>query len=552
MTKLHAYSIRVILAKLKEGSVPDAEKGEELGEVLSLNAKYALNTIPKAAVTLPVGDKLGKDGLTPSYTNTVDLPALADAHTPVGLYVTVKGTNIDHNIIPKEEFCIFKGYIEGCSYSRNETNATMTVQLAHWLQVLTVFPLVNTMVDPQCVGVLGRSFSISASKQFYTDSTGLSSHTLLVEDNKKRTTNCAFIINALNSLSKWGEDKFDIWAILRKILYDGMPKKEDVKNEEDPGHVSAPVLRQVRYALSAITGKKLTPSDTGIRTDPAIRRGIANYICSLSEQQLSSQTPWDAIISSILPSFYMALVPTANKAYVIPIPGQCMDKKSCLSLTLNDYRSISYNRTTRPMIGGVMLYFLLLHTAQDNSAPTVAYRYPLENKPGPVQFINAPQWISQSTLAAAANEGVGQIGFYDSFKNIQDNIADAAKKQQEELNNLKGGIQRILKALVRSAYQVLSCQGRSCVLVLPFRPDITPGSQIELDAADIMTSGATKKLYGTVSSVSLVVSANAADTVIELNNLRTNAEMDDLTLTSNIGVLFKDAWHHDEGVLYAK
>lgn len=554
MSKLHIFSVRAVLAKLQQdNNIPAAEKGEEISELLSFNVKYALNTIPKATVSLPVGSKIESGTLSENRTNADSIEKLSDEHTPVGIYVTVKSsdTKPDTNPIkvPKDEFCIFKGFVEGCSYNRDEKNVSITLQLAHWLQVLTIFPLVNTLIDPQCVGTIGRSFHISASKQFQSDTIAATPSSIGYTE---KQTACLFLKNAMTQLDGIGTQE-NIWSILKNILLDGMPVPGTLV-ESDPGYVSKDVFDKIECALWSIRGKSLDLAHNFIE-DP-IKFGIADYIIALTEQQLIVQTPWDAMIGGILPSFYMALAPAVSRAYVIPIPGQCMDVDACLYLSHNDYKSVTYNRSAKPMIGGVMLYTLVTQRDKGGETPVAAYRYPLQNKPGPFQFINAPQWIRQNAVSEAANTGnQGGFSFYGHFEAEQQALKDRAETQDDIVRQGDSAVAAVLKLLVKSAYQVLSCQGRSCVVVLPFRADIVPGSQIKIQSADMLSGKNSEYMCGTVSSVNFIVSQNTADTVLELNNLRTSAEMSNPELTSKTGVLFKDAYHYakeDDEVLYAK
>lgn len=558
MTELHSYSIQAKLSKLvvTDNNIPAAKKGGLIGELLSFNIKFALNTIPKAVVSLPVGDKLKSSGLKESTITAKKIEELSDQHTPVGIYVTLYGdsgkSDKKPTRVPEGEFCLFKGFIEGCSYSRSESNVSITLQLAHWLQQLTVFPLVNSMIDPQVVGTIGRSFPINASANI--DRRQLGNKVLTGSWLQKNKTSCYFLIDAITSLSNLGDE--DMWSILKNILIAGMPKETDNLAKIDPGFVSKDLYAQAQKVLSVINGKNLDIASKFIATSNLIKFSIAAYIAALTEQQLAMQTPWDAMVSGILPSFYMALAPAVDKAFVIPIPGQCMDIEDCLEITCDDYKSIEYSRTSRPMIGGVMLYFTIKQGSH-RDMPATAFRYPQNNinKPGPFQFINAPQWINADQLSGAAITGNSSESFYSCFKREQKPLKKKAKKEKEKQDQETKTLEDLMKRLVKSAYQVLSCQGRSCVITLPFRADIMPGSQIKIQAVDILSDKDSKYMCGTVTSVNFVVSANSADTVIELNNIRTEAEMNDPELTSKTGVFFKDAFHYakeDNEVLYAK
>lgn len=551
MSNFYNIKLRLTLCTLQEGNdIPNARKKEELGEVSMFNVKYALNSIPKGTLLLPVGNKLLKSGgFEESYAHTKKITSLADSNQPVGVFVTNESEN---NIpgLPKGEFCIFKGFIEGCTFVRETGQASIAVQVGHWLQSLTVFPLVNTMIAPHSAGSIGRGFMLTASSSDRDRLQG----TFQRDNAKKRSF--TFVKDAYEMLLQT-DGTLDLWASLKSIISNCMPVLGEITNKYDPGYVSKDSLERAANALKAIGGKHQTLISSFSKDNTsAIHLGIADYIADLSLDQLRVSTPWDKLVSEFLPSFFMAIIPLVDKAYVIPIPGSFISDRTCKQLTQNEYSSINLIRNTRPMLGGVAL------TYENSKNIEIALRYPQDPKPGPIELISAPAWMpSRKVLNVASGAivsgGAGENSIYDHFQTEMALLSSAKEEEDILIAECVDTMEKVLRSIVRNIYQTRCLQGRTCTITAPFRVDITPGAQLKIEPPDLVGKDIQKEsedafLYGTVSGITFNINTTTAQTVYEISNIRTHTEMNDPKLTSPEGIFFKGAWEYKDGRLYAQ
>lgn len=545
MSKFYNIKLNITICKLDNiSNIAAAKKSEVLGNVSSVNIKYAINSIPKATISLPVGSKLTGDGAEESYVYTQKINKLADESIPVGIFIQALTDELPPGI-PRSEFCIFKGFIEGCTFTRDAGYAVVTLQLAHWLQALTIFPMVNTMIAPHSAGSIGRGFMISGSEEFRNNKLSL-----VKNERAKNKTAFTFVQTAYNTLLQY-DPSANLWLALQQLIADTMPSSKDVTSKFDPGYASKHLLDRALGALEAIKDKHLQIISFGDDKTSAIDLGIASYIANLSVDQLSTSTPWDKLISEFLPSFYMAITPLVDSAYIIPAPGSFISESSCYTLTQDDYHAIKFVRGSRPVIGGVALTF------ENNQNIEISFRYPQDPQPGPFVLIGAPAWMPSSEVIHYASHRNSDKDVYFHFKTEMGVLDEAGDTEDRLIEDCVIAIEKVLRSIVRSTYQTICFQGRVCTMTTPFRADITPGTQLKIIPPDtisksIKEDGEDSFVCGTVTGVTFNINQNLAQTIYEINNLRTQTEMSNEKLTAKEGVFFKDAWTYNDGKLYVQ
>lgn len=502
---LTSANIKLTLEPLDNSSnIPSAKPSGAENDLLGANLSYAINSIPTAEVAVPVGSRVNPGGsLEPSWFYK-ELKNAVEERKPYAICLNVdQGMN---TTVPSGKSCIFKGYVTSIGMNLEHGAAVVSVGLTHWLADLDIFSILNRLSSPE------NSGDVSTDPCFdSTRNSGLSGPKGRIGWNPG--------VHACDIVMKSNT----VWDAILTLLSEALGENQAAK-EGIAGSVNGPLFEKVSNALKAIDGSNTKLAGSFNTGDKQLAGAIGNVLSSQMRGEFYSVTLWQKLLSSLLPQFYLSILPAVNKAYIVPDPGLTCKALGAREIIPDDTVSMQYNRGRSSILGNMVLVSQPTMTnALEKKSHVSKYQYPEETKAGIVKSAYMPDWLS--TVNSVQNT-VQLKGPYNPLQVQPDAVSTATNTEKKE-NSLDAD--KLCKNWVKGAYVNELTKGNRVTITTQFDPFIMLGSFVKVTAGqDIITEKDPITLYGIVQTATHTIRNGQYTSTFTLSNVRDDATQESI------------------------
>lgn len=523
MTTVRTRRIQIGLFELGEDL--KVKGGKPLCELRSFQTIFSLNEIPQATVVPLLGENIqSKEG----QVSLKKLYELATKSAPVAVCIRFlhrhrsNSSKTDRQYWPKKTVCIFKGYMAPPRFDITAYEAGVSFTIHHWL-----------------IALAGISLLTTANSIHNPDDIAIATYGL--QRGKAQTWESFFIEDKLDVNKIW---ESGIKQIFTQVLDWG-------ENHGLPDKLNPFVLRErkrMRTILDKIESSGTKLNEKLIEGLEGISTIVDRTIRNDNYPSFINTCGWTKLIQVYAPEFLFSIVPTADKAYIIPAPCT-IDKKKVTTINGAEI----FNLNTVPYIAKqVSRVICTADTGTTESITPVGQPhysafgvYPPEGviREGLVHVVAFPRWLCEAGILPTEKE------MPSVYENILEPVAKV-EKNRDELKKITEEQGTIGQAFATHVYLVQTLNGTTASVALPLRMDICPGAMVKVYVKG--TKGYAL-LYGTVYSVqiSMTVGSTPATTVLQLTNIRTEASIDDPVDNPKTGSgYYKEQWSGKGFVLY--
>lgn len=555
--KLQAAKIRLTVNELSEYNIPKATPAKELAELCGYSDNFSLNQIPTATLSISLGGRIQNTTLV-QESSVKDWSKFLQERTPVcvvlevqsdsginGLLTTTakmdSATRNDKNsqgLIRAQsgKFCLFKGYVTGINTSYGTKQGTFEISLQHWLSDLALIPILNPVSSPE------NPSSIAVETVFRASNNPTNNNTTRDVNGEAMW---ALAARAGHTIFNGEKDIFD--AI--KGLFQEAISQDYGISPNIVGSINQALYDRVNKALAAITGEELALNyqfDTGQRI---VRSAIGKALQSEVHDSYYSVTIWDKLITKLLPSFRMALVPMVDRAVVVPAPGIFMPDKDKPDITPDHTTQLNVSLAKTGILAGMSL--VCASTISVNGANTAPaghvtqYRYPITTKPGVFKVCQLPSWLMN--CMDGDNHGFAQKGapanvFADplyAYGRLTKVVKDRLQKIQQRYTTFD----RICQSFVKTTYFSEVTRQNSALLIANMDLRRVPGIVLKVQLPSSNPASESEEyIQGVITSVGRTITPNSVQAAYRLNHVRDYTLLNDPDLNNTTDVIFASGW----------
>lgn len=519
------------------GDISITVNGTELA-ASQLSIGYRLNTIPTATALIPLGrnartgepSKINEDGVIDSIKQMA--PVTIKLKGNLRDWSTESAGGGERKQWPQGEHIIFTGYVSGIAYRRTLGRVSLALNMMGRLVDLTMSSVGSANVVP------GAPQDLFLPLTF--EGTG-----------------------GITAATPGGRFVEDLYQDMNIDFPEGLLKCIKLICEEDELQIhdetwcgaGQPSLKDNTSALQVLEGAGdwkglITLAKPGDLSDYYStypldvhtngKKTVADWVGRQLANSIAGTNIWTVLVGSILPSFGMAIVPTATEAYVVPLLPQ--NRKAVKTIKPNEYVDFNLKvMSQRPLFGVGVLASYNNATIEKKSEDTkvcvgASYTVPSingQNNEGMWMFVPAPGWLDGWTdydpeAVGGGNSGVNQLMSEPSHDAVGVDDAKVDRSPSSEANDWNDELNKYAKLI----YASNALRGREGSLVGKLRFDIAPGTTLKVDAKtggdtnSSNTDNLAVSMVGLVAGVSITINAeqSSATTVFDLTNLRTEAE----------------------------
>lgn len=525
-------------------------------DVVSISGTFALNTIPKASLTLAAGI----NALTGAEASAHRILANVKMRAKVDVFLEVETTDGKIEQSPSQKIKVFEGYYAGFGFQRAQDNAQYTMHLVHWLDDLNIGSMMTRNFFP------GSPYSFAESANAWT----------VLSDGFTNNNNSgiALAVPALDAKKIYTRPEKiekDMWEeTLKPIL-----KKVAGFRSPDSGCADVPqdTSKAIENALNRMNGgpnKAKLPLK--IRDSALNENDVATAVSrGLSQTGLAGyhySTFWSTLVGMWAPNFFFAVSPSVEYANVFPYFGglQFEPGKFFKTIKADDYSYANFMCNTGTILEGVDIFWQKESNTgaaagtpanQDVKRATTTMCFPLGLFPprgqrdhrGTILIKEPPFWVNFVSYTAHSVESLGlasqRVG--DTSTGTESGNAKPANGEDRAGQQASIKQSKLLDRFAEHWYKHEFLQNRYGELSGKLRFDIAPGSIVKIEAPKrTMPELADNKtdMIGMVAQVSFVINAELANagTAFSLTNLRSELEDKDPLKTSKLPPLYADKW----------
>lgn len=530
----------------------DIEGIGEVQDIVAISATFALNTIPKASLTLASGI----NATTQQPATAHKVLANVKLRAKVKVFLEIKTTDGKISKSPQQKLKVFDGYYAGFGFQRAQDNAQYTMHLVHWLDDLNTASMLSRNFFP------GAPFATDQAANNFT---------------MAPVSGLAMPIPSFDpqhEFIKYENITSDFWEkVLKPILkrVAEWPRPGEDNCGADPPQGDNAVLN----ALERINGGP-NKAELKLAIDDAVSSisgadVVAAIDLGLAQQSLEGynySTTWGALVGLWGPSFFFALSPSVDYANVFPyFGGLKFDEgdKNFKTIDADDYGYANFMCNTGTILEGIDIFWgqqSTTHIVSGGPAPVTLTnfcvplgQYPNVNerdKRGSVLVKEPPGWLSNFVVYTGApaleSAGLATQVSGDATTGMNKGTVvrgDAGPSRPEAQAGLKNS--GLANRLAEQWYKTDLLQQRYGEFSGKLRFDIAPGSIVKLKAPHrSMPTLADSKtdMIGMVAQVSFVINAELAHagTAFSLTNLRSDTEDKNPLITRDMPPLYQSKW----------
>lgn len=546
------------IVKLRMRAVID---GRDFG-LVQFASTFALNQIPVASLTLPIGRNLANDQLLPIHEAVEKF----NIQLPVKVYMTATVTDREGATVSLpngKEILVFDGDLVGTGWQRMSDSAGFTFHALHWLARLDYSSAVSASSHP------GNPADWTYPSIFRALGLGADAQAGVEQADPAW-------IPMINASAVTTASLTDIWG---KVIHPWMVKvsKDDPFDRNMvPGPIQPDPL--IQDAIS-----RIGPNPDGVPLDLETSGGDADRIAGAIRRTLQREsgaswinnTLWGKLIGDWAPSYLFSVVPRVSDALIVPFTGPLRGQEWAT------IRNSSYHQTTlqgqlhrvlravgivTPVSSGTGADGGLGQIVASRGGCAGFYR-PNGVNTGVVLLKDAPRWLSDTMreydfVAPATGAGrevintdvdIALAGAIITTSTDPVVIAATAAANAAAGSNRLGAAQtsvrRIMDRYAQQLYCLEALKGRMGELSGKLRFDIAPGSTVAIDAGRLVNvpaaqDGLAKKLYAQVMQVAYIANAETklAGTAITVTHQRTERENSNDSTSIDRPPLYKRPW----------
>lgn len=520
-------------------------------DVVSFSASYGLNSIPVATMTVATGRKVGADNQKATIHRRRD--DLKPGDTAV---VTLTITNHDGATGKMEtgKYVIFRGKYAGIGYQRGHQYANYTIQLIHWLDDINQGSMVNGNWFP------GAPYDMAQNAGYYA---------LTLTEGEAGAGDQQFgpvpSMDVNNEFINYGNIITDMWGRVIAPIFDRVAHWPLPRYQDD---TEAATEEQRKPVLDALA--RMSPDGPGAAYYVELGLDVAdlsaaNTAWAIKQALLKDAgasfaytTFWNKLVGEYAPQFYFAISPSAE--FALPIPFFAGLKTPYKTIKADEYNYASFNASVIQQLESVDIFYSANGDtgygigARTDGQPIPSFRVPLgffpesdkQKKRGFKMLKEPPTWMTNITPSPVfAPKTTYTAG--EPKDTASPSGGDRDTPGEYDVTPKYTLAQQTSQAATNFAehwYKTEVLYQRHGEMSGKLRFDIAPGSiiAIETPAADLDKPDT---LYATVTQVSFAIDSEraAAGTSFTLAHIRTQAENEDPTLTSEYPPLYMERWN---------
>lgn len=533
----------------------DIEGIGEVKDIVAISATFALNTIPKASLTLASGI----NATTQQPATAHKILANVKLRAKVKVFLEIETTDGKISKSPPQKLKVFDGYYSGFGFQRAQDNAQYTMHLVHWLDDLNTASMLSRNFFPGAPYATGE-----AANNWTTASASGVSMPIPSFDPK-------------HNIIKYRNIKEDFWGKVLKPILQSIAEWPTPGDDGCPGFTPPPAGENVVLgALDRINGGpnkavlKLAIDD--LVSSVAEKDVLTAIDLGLAQQSLEGynySTVWGAVVGLWAPTFFFALSPSVDFANVFPYFGGLQfdeGDKNFKTIEADDYGYANFMANTGTILEGIDIFWTppsssgiapgggkLPMTLQAFCKPLGQYpNIAQRDRRGSVLVKEPPGWLAGCVVSCGApaleSTGLATEVSGDAVSGMnKGNVVrgDGGPNRPEAQDGLKNS--GLANRLAEQWYKTDLLQQRYGEFSGKLRFDIAPGSIVKIKAPQRsmpMLADSKTDMIGMVAQVSFVINAELANagTAFSLANLRSDTEDKNPLITKDMPPLYESKW----------
>lgn len=497
--------------------------------VSTFSMSYAINSIPTATATIP----LGRNARTGKPSAVYDLGDSAKQMAPVVVKLVGKlgdwspaGLGASKQQFPAGEHVLFTGYVSGISYRRS--NGSISLLLS----------FVNSLIDLALSSCGSRDVVPGAPHDLMLP--------ILYENagGKTHMDAASRFVSTLPTAMTLDMSKA-LLDILKSISRENLLQATTAWCDSSPPAELVDNLLSNTRALQALNGvlewKGFTnlaatrpsyvrdyPFEVNLNSKTALSKSIGSRL----NASFAGTSMWHALIGSLIADIGLAVVPQTDSALLVPAFD--MSREAGAVIWTSDTADINLSvRSQRPLFGVGVMHEQHMGTLPIREKQCVGGSYTADADgviDGMWLFVPAPDWLSApeslDTKAVNGNGSVNQILTQVVNTAVGSDNKAVDEKAQDNVTNWNDASNKYAQMI----YAANALQDRGGTITDKLRFDIAPGSTVVIKANPAAkTAGIddfATDIYGFVNRVTVTINAQEANatTSFNLTNLRTAEE----------------------------
>jgi hypothetical protein len=528
--------------------------GGDVVDIIKFDCQYALNDIPTATATLPVGREV-TTGL-PSRAH--DIAGQVNIQIPTQVYCSVTyGGGATDAVLPVGDYLLFSGWTTGIGYRHTYDGLSMALEITHWLSALTFSSAMSAASSPNNPAHFAFAPVIQDldKAKGYHPYVNTIAHKYITPQAIQEDLWGLGLQPYLVALA--GTDRFNYEAFGAQL------KKNDSQGDDCKAALNAfnPGQDPVKLTFDLVA--------MGLDQQPYLLRdaivddvafGSMTPTAKSEFMKMATTTLWDTLVN-MANEYRFAIVPFPGKALVVPYVAGLRTHwdPSNVDFTIMARDLTAYEMNTRLSMPLRAVGVYSGHASRCGQFGATQRMAPgndtcggwyIARDDGLVKVEPAPQYMNLIVPSKLSKDSAAVDG-----QNVKATAVDPdapAKEPQEDPAKEKQARQKgALDAYAHAIYCTETLRQRSGYVAGPVRFDICPGSTVKIEGtagdflAGIDPHGEAR--FATVYRVRLSMDAQGAtaSTAFDLSNVRTEDEntKDDTSVDKH--PLYTNVWQGD-------
>jgi len=474
------------------------------GDIVSISATFALNTIPTATLVLATG----YNAVTLQPATIHKIKDQLRPRDKVKVYVRViAGAAGDASKVKPGKYKIFEGYLAGIGYQRSHNHANYVLHLIHWLDDLNNSTAVNGDWLPGAPADYARSALVTSLG---------------------RTTALGPAPSISTTLANASRLRKDLWElVIKPICYEVAGFAGDLSQKIIRAKTNNEAARN---ALARMPGNgKPYYKELKFRAPTSgnfnINNSLANYFRAVFADSTAQNSFWAKIITAMAAEFMFAISPAVDWALPIPFCAGVRWKDGAPVISASEYSYANFTTNMSQLIEAVHIVYAVgsysnvkAESSTKTRDPLTSYFYPYASWPpiktpspydGLKLFKTPPGWLNHAAAAGlcgfSAVKGSGMTTAPAAASNARPGKVTATPEAYKEATN-------IISDFAKHWYLTEVLQQRVGEFSGPIRFDIAPGSIVKImtPKKDQVLKTETDYVIASVMSVSYVINSERA------------------------------------------
>ena len=322
------------------------------GDIISVSATFALNTIPTASLVLGIG----YNSVTGKPATIHDVRDKIQARDSISVFLEVIPADAgDKTKIRAATYKIFEGFVVGIGYQRSHTHANYVLNLVHWLDDLNNSTALNGDWLP------GAPADYASAALTTTLNSG--------------ATTVLGAVPAFEFPSVARSASEDLWAKVitpacQKLA--GYSPRTNLLGTAENNSAALAALARMPGAAGA-GGKYYRPLELRVPPDTTnMDKSLNEYFTKVFSDPSAQNSFWAKIVTELAPDFLFAISPAVDWALPIPVCSGLRWQPGGKVIAATDYNYASFNANMSQIIEAVHIIYPLGSSMNTSSEATKA------------------------------------------------------------------------------------------------------------------------------------------------------------------------------------